>query len=79
MILLGVANSLMFCTFQITLQGATRREWFSKLSLKSISFYEIDKETLTSLTKWFNNEVKLVADTSSSILINAYINDLLTL
>lgn len=78
MILLGVADSLMFCTFQITLQGATR-EWFSKLSLKSISFYEMDKETLTSLTKWFNNEVKLVAEASSSILINAYINNLLTL
>lgn len=36
----------------------------------------MDKESLTSYTKRFNDKVKLVADTSSFVLINAYISGL---
>lgn len=36
----------------------------------------MNKESLTSYTKRFNDKVKLVANTSSSVLINAYIGGL---
>lgn len=36
----------------------------------------MDKESLTSYTKWFNDEVRLVVDQSSFILINVNIDGL---